>query len=45
MHIHGEIYNNGVKLVQNINNIYEFRLQLDNDAPLRNVNKNTDIVN
>lgn len=26
VHIHGEIYNSGVKLVKDINNIYEFRL-------------------
>lgn len=43
-HIHGEITESGLKLVKDIGNVYEFRLQLDNDKPLKDVNKKTDIV-
>lgn len=44
-HIHGEIYTSGTKLVPQINNVYEFRLQVDNEKPLKQVNKEVDKVN
>lgn len=44
-HIHGEIYKSGTKLVGQINNVYEFRLQIDNDKPLKQVNKEKDVLN
>lgn len=42
MEIHRIIINNGVDLVQNVNNVYEFVIQLDNESPL-NIDKSTHI--
>ena len=44
-HIHGEIYDSGTKLVSQISNVYEFRLQVDNDKPLKAIDKSVDVVN
>lgn len=44
-HIHSEIYESGTMLVSQISNVYEFRLQIDNDKPLKDINKAVDVLN